>query len=525
MLTTTSFALAQQSVMVAGDSISAGFQRPSYRQPLLDDLAARGCTVDMVGNQNLNSFSFRNPSSYPGEQFGDFTPASGYDVDHQSWPGITAGEFDRGTSTTAVNVNPISAYVTQFQPNFVLVHLGTNDLSSGVVRGADTETEINSLVSETTGEVRSVVNNIIASHSNPAQLRVLVANVIPFSSDNFTAVQTLASMQASSLLTQSLESMVSNLSNPNVLLVDVERGFDINAMTTDGVHPNAAGERHMADAFRSVLINAGLCKDSSGGDNGEDPGGDESQPEMIEPVAGSELPGSEVTFRWVKNDAKVSDWYLRVGDTPGGNHYADRRFTNSETRSFLVTGLPLDGREIHAELSYKTVGGNWTINRLTYRASDSGPANQVPVAVDDIIGPINAGESIVFNVLENDSDSDGELVRASVTLVSGPSLGSASVDSMGQITYQHDGSRDSVQDSLRYTVTDNDGAVSNIATVSIGPFQTEDTPSQQEDENWENLPIAIGSENNQGGLSMLSNWIDRLIGQMRRINLGILSGF
>ncbi len=93
--------------------------------------------------------------------------------------------------------------------------------------------------------------------------------------------------------------------------------------------------------------------------------------------------------------------------------------------------------------------------------------NAAPVALNDTAGPIDSGSSVTIDVLSNDSDSDGSLDLGSVKIVDDPANGSISVDlSTGEITYVHDGSA-TTSDSFTYTVDDNKGAVSNVATVTI----------------------------------------------------------
>lgn len=89
--------------------------------------------------------------------------------------------------------------------------------------------------------------------------------------------------------------------------------------------------------------------------------------------------------------------------------------------------------------------------------------NDPPVAVNDI-GKSLAGP-IVVNVLANDFDVDSPLEPSSVTIVSGPHFGSAVVNPVsGAITYTPpDGFVGG--DELFYTITDADGAVSNLASV------------------------------------------------------------
>ena len=97
--------------------------------------------------------------------------------------------------------------------------------------------------------------------------------------------------------------------------------------------------------------------------------------------------------------------------------------------------------------------------------------NDAPFADDDSTDAYQD----VFNtptridVLANDSDADGTLDPGTVTVVTAPQHGSFSVDVDGTIVYQPDDTPTIYvgPDSLEYTVADDDGAVSNVATVSI----------------------------------------------------------
>jgi len=74
---------------------------------------------------------------------------------------------------------------------------------------------------------------------------------------------------------------------------------------------------------------------------------------------------------------------------------------------------------------------------------------------------------VTVNVLANDSDVDGTLNPATVTLGTLPLSGSASVNpATGAITYTPNAAF-SGTDSFTYTVKDNAGASSNAATVTI----------------------------------------------------------
>ncbi len=95
-----------------------------------------------------------------------------------------------------------------------------------------------------------------------------------------------------------------------------------------------------------------------------------------------------------------------------------------------------------------------------------GGGNQPPVAGADA-APFNPGATAQIDVLANDSDADGSLNPASVTIVTQPAYGTASVDTgTGAISYSNTDDTASL-DSLAYTVADDLGAVSAPATVNL----------------------------------------------------------
>ncbi|MFV1964337.1 MAG: tandem-95 repeat protein [Pirellulaceae bacterium] len=92
--------------------------------------------------------------------------------------------------------------------------------------------------------------------------------------------------------------------------------------------------------------------------------------------------------------------------------------------------------------------------------------NDPPLARDDT-ATTRQGDPVTVDVLANDTDSDGTLDPASVVVTRTPTGGTAAVDPQtGVITYTPFSSFDG-QDSFEYTVQDDDGGVSDPATVSV----------------------------------------------------------
>lgn len=96
---------------------------------------------------------------------------------------------------------------------------------------------------------------------------------------------------------------------------------------------------------------------------------------------------------------------------------------------------------------------------------DAPPPNQVPVANNDGV-TTNFDTAITVSVLTNDTDADGTLDVATVTIGTDVQNGTTTVAANGQVTYTAT-TGFSGTDSFTYTVMDDDGATSNSATVSI----------------------------------------------------------
>jgi hypothetical protein len=91
--------------------------------------------------------------------------------------------------------------------------------------------------------------------------------------------------------------------------------------------------------------------------------------------------------------------------------------------------------------------------------------NSAPIAVNDSASSTDDA-AVTVNVVANDTDSDGNINPASVQIVSQPAHGSVSVSQSGSVVYTPNAGY-AGSDSFTYTVSDNQGATSNPATVTI----------------------------------------------------------
>lgn len=105
-------------------------------------------------------------------------------------------------------------------------------------------------------------------------------------------------------------------------------------------------------------------------------------------------------------------------------------------------------------------------NRLALTVGAAPEPNVGPVAADDDVST-TVDTAVTINILSNDTDADGAIDVTSVAIVDDAGAGATEVDpASGTVTYTPaDGYTGS--DSFTYTVQDDAGAVSNLATVSV----------------------------------------------------------
>ena len=137
------------------------------------------------------------------------------------------------------------------------------------------------------------------------------------------------------------------------------------------------------------------------------------------------------------------------------------------------------GTPFNDSFTYTVRDNDGAISSVTNVAVILNPSNQAPTAVDDAVA-IDDGATVVIDLTANDTDSDGTIDPRRVSLVDFPQHAVAlSLNLLtGEVTYTHDGSGS--PDSFTYTVQDDDGAVSNVATVNLSI----NAPNQ--------APVAVG---------------------------------
>ena len=153
------------------------------------------------------------------------------------------------------------------------------------------------------------------------------------------------------------------------------------------------------------------------------------------------------------------------------------------------------GEETTVEIGYTATDTNDATTSATWTITIIG-VNEAPVAGNDE-AETDEDTAISIDVLVNDSDIDGDVV--SVESVDDESIGAASVDETGLITYDPAGAFDSLapgetaEDTFEYTTTD--GGLTDTALVTVTVTGVNDAPIADDDEYEIDVlgPITLGN--------------------------------
>jgi len=150
-----------------------------------------------------------------------------------------------------------------------------------------------------------------------------------------------------------------------------------------------------------------------------------------------------------------------VADTTNGT-------TSINATTGVVTYTPNGGFDGADSFTYTVNDNNGsTSNTATVSITvEAAPANQAPTAGND--SATTPFETVVdINVLANDTDADGTVDATTVTIVTNTTNGTTNINATtGVVTYTPNAGF-SGADSFTYTINDDLGAISNVATVSI----------------------------------------------------------
>lgn len=190
-------------IMPLGDSITDGMGvAGGYRTDLWQYLRADGMAVQFVG------------SEYGG-------PAALGDRDHEGHPGWEIGQIDRR----------VNGWLRTYQPDVVLLHIGTNDILHGRAAGAALR-------------LRVLLGHITATVPGA---QVYVAQIIPLRSPRLDSWVRRYNRAVA---------RVAVMAGPHVHLVDMHTAVEPADLLADGIHPDGGGFSKMAARWYAALRSA-----------------------------------------------------------------------------------------------------------------------------------------------------------------------------------------------------------------------------------------------------------------------------
>jgi len=220
---------------------------------------------------------------------------------------------------------------------------------------------------------------------------------------------------------------------------------------------NAAQMYQLQLSTSLVIVTPGVTiTQSEGSTNVSEGGSSDSYTVVLD-----SQPTGEVTILINAGDQVFTDPVISVLFTPSN-------WNQPKTVSVSAIDDVVNEGDHTGFISHTVVGANYdgvSAASVTVFIVDNDTPNNSPIAQDDSASVLS-GSSVDTNVISNDTDSDGVVDGSTVTIISLPSNGTVTNQGNGVVTYTPNGGFTGV-DSYSYTVRDDDGAESNVATVSI----------------------------------------------------------
>jgi len=170
--------------------------------------------------------------------------------------------------------------------------------------------------------------------------------------------------------------------------------------------------------------------------------------------------GDTLTFGAKIGGADLPDWIIFDSST--------RKFTFSPRISDVGVTLAIDVTAI--DENSESISTSFELRIIESRST--------PFATDDTPKGVNENETIIIDVLKNDvlANTGAPIALNKVTVIDGSSFGiTTEITTDGTILYKHNGT-ENFTDSFTYTIEDEDGIVSNVATVNINIIPVNDPP-------------------------------------------------
>jgi len=226
------------NILTLGNSITNGTEvYNSYRRALWKKLHEANYNFDMIG-------------SWDKHHWGGEVPDPDFDMDHEGHSGWTAGHMFTPPDWDIKSHGNIKEWLKEYSPDIVLVELGTNDVFQ--CRTAD----------EVIKDFSELVSVLRAKNS---RVKIFIASVLPLGQK--WSVQNLCNSAPYGELINTLNKKIAvfvpgvTTKQSPVVLVDQFTGIDPVHHMYDDIHPNAEGERIVAErwfkAIRSNLAKIG----------------------------------------------------------------------------------------------------------------------------------------------------------------------------------------------------------------------------------------------------------------------------
>ncbi|SNY70113.1 GDSL-type esterase/lipase family protein [Paractinoplanes atraurantiacus] len=324
-----------RKIMVVGDSISQGLEGDyTWRYRLWQHLATGGAAADFVGPYTGTT---RVPSDLP-DGFPEVAAPPVFNGAYRGYLTFDSAHFAQWGRQAHQAMGDIRTQVGAYQPDYLLVELGFNDLGWGV--------------SNPDGLIGDMKNLITQARAARPGIKVVVANVVhrePL--DQLPQLDSIIN-EYNSKLPAALAS-VSTAASP-VALADIAGDYQWQFDAYDGLHPNGSGEHKIAKAFATVLSGTfgvgGTFTATSG-------------PDLLSPAA-----PTSITATPTGTGVHVS-WAHSFG---AGGYWFEQRLKDSG-QQWQRLPLPIPGDEW--DTGWLVRGSTYEFRVLPNRGISTGPAS------------------------------------------------------------------------------------------------------------------------------------------------------